>query len=369
VLLRPVHLDVSLIGHLLPWDLFTSSGVLVARSGVKVMNALHFAELSARPLFRRASDQFETANKSDNPYDKLRRLIAELDSSLQAAGTIALEPAIRAHARTLIHLSKKDRDALLGLARLAPAPDPALRHCLLVAIIAIDLAHTTGFPERNVETLAAAALTMNVAALRLHAELATGMEQYDEITEADIRRHPERSARLLEVGGLSDADWLATVRQHHENLDGSGYPGGLSAREICAAARLIRVVDFYVAKLSGRRNRRPKTAQIALRHILLGNERQRLDAQYAVPLLRRYGLYPAGTLVRLANREIAVIVRNTGKNVNSSVAMSFMQHRGRKFAFPIERDIDTPTQTVVEVLEIDSSWPEMPWEAFWGYMS
>lgn len=367
MLLRPVHLDISLIGQYLPWDLYTASGVLVTRAGIRVANAKQFAELSGQALFRRAFDANDAHLAQDNPGARLQRLAASLENDLRDAGTSTLEAAVRGHAQSLLQLARKDRDALLGLARLMPVDDPALRHCLLVAVIASDLGQHVGFAGRELESLVCAALTMNIAAMRLHADLAKGMERYNEFAEADIRRHPERGAHLLEIGGIVDADWLETVRQHHENLDGSGYPGGLMGEEIVPAARLLRVIDFYVAKLSGRRDRRPKTAQIALRQLLLGTERQRLDASFAVPLLRRYGLYPAGTLVRLANKEIAVVVRQAGKGPNASIAMSFMRQRERRFAFPIERDTSQAPYGVVEVLEVEAHWREMPWEGFWGY--
>jgi HD-GYP domain-containing protein (c-di-GMP phosphodiesterase class II) len=248
---------------------------------------------------------------------------------------------------------------------LLPIDDPAVRHCLLVAIVAINLGRQSGLAEARVESLACAALTMNLGALHLHADLANGAERFDEHAREGIQRHPEHSARLLEASWVRDPDWLAAVRQHHENLDGSGYPLGLRGGEIDAPARLIRVVDYFIAKISGRRNRQPRSARFALRMILLEGDRERLDTRFAQHLLHRYGLYPVGTLVRLENREIAVITRNSGRCGNASMATSFMRQRGRFLAFPVERDISAPGYAVIDVLERDAHRSRFPWEMFW----
>jgi HD-GYP domain-containing protein (c-di-GMP phosphodiesterase class II) len=363
--LRPVTLESSLIGDFLPWDLYTANGVLVARSGIRVANASHFAELSSRPLFRRHLDMFDHSNEARDPSAELRRMMNALPETLQGVRQPGFELALRAYARTLMYFSRRNHDALLGLARLMPMNDSAARHCLISAIIAIGLARHLELPNQYSESLACAALTMNLAALRLHADLADGERGFGDSAQMIIRHHPERSSRLLEASGIKDPDWLDAVRQHHENLDGSGYPNGLRDQAICLPARLLRVADFYVAKITGRRNRPPKSAKFALNLILFENERERLDAEYAKLLLHRYGLYPSGTLVRLESQEIAVITRNHGRCGSTSQAMSFMRQRGRLLAFPVEHDISTPGYQVIDVLEREAYRSKLPWDLFW----
>lgn len=363
--LRLAPLDKSLIGELLPWDLYTATGVLVARAGVEVKNAAQFAELCSRPLFRRYLDPFSHPEEHIEPSARLRRLIHALHATLETVRQPGFEQSLRQHVRELLWLSRKNHDALLGLSRLLPVRDPAIRHCLLVAIVVIGLGRQLGESETRLESLACAALTMNLAALRLHADLAEDQRAFNDAARMIILHHPERGSRLLEVSGVRDPVWLSAVQQHHENLDGSGYPLGLVGEAIGQPARLLRVADFFIAKISGRRSRPPKSAQFALSLILLENDRQQLDAQLAKLLLQRYGLYPSGTLVKLENQEVAVIIRNGGRCGSASLAMSFLRPRGRVLAFPIERDLSLPGQGVSEVLEREAYRSKLPWESFW----
>lgn len=360
--LRPANLDESVIGQPLAWDLYTATGVLVACAGMKITDRAHLAKLLSRPLFRKAGGIMEEIDLAA----RLRILLTELPEARQLAGGPALEMAVRGQAGEIIEMARQDHDACLGLARLLPLRDPALRHCLLTALIALDLGVQTDMAEATLRSMIGAALTMNLAAMKLHAELAEGLANYDDEVRAEMQHHPDRTARLLKAGGLADPVWLAAVRQHHENLDGSGYPAGLRNEEISTPARIIRVADFYAAKISGRRYRPAKSAHFAVNR-LFGPERGRLDTHLAILLLRRIGLYPPGTLVRLANREVAVVTRKQGNGDAAGSVTAFMDGRGRLLKNPVERNTGSVNFAVLDVTETEPTWPDIRWEIFWGY--
>lgn len=360
--LRPVILDHSLIGQPLAWDLYTVSGVLVASAGLLINDADQLGRLVARPLFRNADPNMGGADL----VERLRFVMLEYPQVLKAAGSHTLETAIRDLARELIALVKMDHDACLGLLRLLPMRDPAVRHSLLTALITLDLADLLELPEATLESATAAAMTMNIAAMPLHAELSDGRLRFNPDIRAEMRQHPEHGRKLLEASRVTDPVWLAAVHQHHENLDGSGYPLGLRNEAIDTPARLIRIADYYTAKISGRRYRPPKSSKYALKQ-LFGSERGRLDNRYSVLLPRLLGLYPPGTLVRLATREIAVVTRKEGGGESAGHVMAFMEMRGRMLKEPVERNTAQVNFAVIGVTEAEPNWPDIGWEAYWGY--
>ena len=359
--LRPARLDDSLIGQPLAWDLYTASGVLVAGAGMVIADAGQLGRLKARPLYHRADAGIdETAW-----LERLRQALQSYPDTLEAAGA-DLERGIRALVSELSILLEQDHDACLGLTRRLPMRDPAVRHCLVSALIALDLAGQMSLSGSETESLSAAALTMNVSAMRLHADLDQGFVPFSPEIRAAMRRHPDDGAGRLAASGIDDPVWLAAVRQHHENLDGSGYPLGLRDDGIAMSARLIRVADYYAAKISGRHYRPPKSPQFAIKQ-LFGSERGRLDSQAATLSLRCLGLYPPGTLVRLATREIAVVTRKEGSGESAGHVMAFMTPNGRLLKEPAEHDTGLVNFAVLDVAEAQPNWPEIAWEAYWGY--
>lgn len=360
-LLRPVHLDPALIGQPLPWDLFSESGVLLAGEGMLLADAAHFQKLAARPLYQQA----ESGSESIQPLQRLGELTKHTASLMAGPEQGLSEEELRLLARAFLALFRVDPDACLGYPRLASIAPPCLNHSLHVLFIATLLADHLDFSAAQIESLAAAALTMNMADIPLYERLHGQCGFASSEDWVKLRAHPTETAAMLERAGVTDGDWLDSVRQHHENMDGSGYPANLSGSQITLPARILHVADFYCTKINGRYYRPPKSSRVAFQ-ALFGDERAHLDTQIATLLLRRIGLLPPGTLVRLANRENACITR-LGRNGHVRFAVSFMDARGHALESPRDRNLETRAYAIRSLIDLDPVWPKINWNLLWGY--
>ncbi|WP_097028098.1 HD-GYP domain-containing protein [Clostridium peptidivorans] len=77
-----------------------------------------------------------------------------------------------------------------------------------------------------------------------------------------IKKHPEDGYDLMKNSCIQEVGEI--IRQHHERLDGSGYPHGLKEDEICIEAKIIAVVDTYDAMTSDRPYRKALSPIIAM---------------------------------------------------------------------------------------------------------
>ena len=92
-------------------------------------------------------------------------------------------------------------------------------------------------------------------------------EEFDERDWAEMKRHPEIGYQILrEISFLRDV--AAVVRAHHERYDGQGYPHRLRGDDIPIAARILAVLDAYVAMTSSRPYRRTRTHEDAMQEII-----------------------------------------------------------------------------------------------------
>ena len=92
------------------------------------------------------------------------------------------------------------------------------------------------------------------------------VEKPGPLTDAEwraMRLHPELGAGLAEAEGHPDSVADA-IRHHHERVDGSGYPAGMAGREIPIGARVLFVIDAYLAMTSPRPWRDPVAPERAL---------------------------------------------------------------------------------------------------------
>lgn len=360
MLLRPVKLDDVVSDQALTCDLYTATGTLLATAGTRLDSPEQLRRLAGQPLYRRP----DGVKPASHPGERLQALAAEL-AALSGLGPLpALAEGARRLAAELTNLYFQDHEAALGLVRLLPMPGHAVRHCLHSALIALTIGEALGWPEDRLCALAGAALTMNLAEMPLHEQLALGASALSEAQRERLLGHPAAAADLLAAAGLDEREWLAAVRAHHEHLDGSGYPARLAGEAIPPAARILRVADVYCAKVGRRYYRPARTPELAFRG-LFGAERQRLDMQLAAHLLRRLGLYPPGTLVRLSNRETAVVTRYPGRQKALRQVVSFLDYRGRAQERPQVRDLHR--HPMLGPAEPDPGWPAIDWARLWGY--
>jgi putative nucleotidyltransferase with HDIG domain len=137
------------------------------------------------------------------------------------------------------------------------------QHCLIVTGVAIRFALSLGFGRSDVERvgLAAALHDIGKAAIPLAILDKPGRLCADEL--ARIRSHPRLGfERLAGTPGL-DPDVLQAVLRHHEYLDGSGYPDGITAAGIGDLTRIITLADVYGALIERRSYKPPMPADQA----------------------------------------------------------------------------------------------------------
>ncbi len=189
-------------------------------------------------------------------------------------------------------------------------------HAMLVSLICgLAAREVLEWPEREQVTLSKAALTMNIGMTSLQDTLAGQREVPTSDQRHRISQHAQRSVELLKQMGLHDPVWLEAVRDHH-----STGPGELSSRTLPQRmARLIQRADMFAARLARRASRRPDPAAAAMQACYFDENRQ-IDAAGAA-LIKAVGVYSPGSLVRLANQEIGVVVRRGGNSATPRVAV------------------------------------------------
>ena len=129
-----------------------------------------------------------------------------------------------------------------------------------VARLAVDIAKNLGMPAEQIDLVRTAALLHDIGKIAVPAEILVKPGKLDQYEWLIIQRHPSVGAEILEDAELGGpiAD---IIRQHHERLDGSGYPDGLAEADICLEARIVAVADVAEAMLAHRPYRPARTLE------------------------------------------------------------------------------------------------------------
>jgi hypothetical protein len=138
--------------------------------------------------------------------------------------------------------------AIVRLMRHSPA---SYVHSVNTCIYAMLLGRELRLDDGELRDLGLAALLHDVGKLRVPLDTLDKPSALNSEEWATVRSHPTWSESLLAEAGLSERI-LAGIRQHHERLDGSGYPLGLQGSEIGKVARIVALADSYDAMTSAR---------------------------------------------------------------------------------------------------------------------
>jgi HD-GYP domain-containing protein (c-di-GMP phosphodiesterase class II) len=93
---------------------------------------------------------------------------------------------------------------------------------------------------------------------------------------------------------------------HHERLDGSGYPRGLKKEKLSNLARITAIIDVYDAMTGDKIYKKGQQPIKALRHLL--GDKNKFDQELVQKFIKYLGVHPVGSLVELSNERIAIVI-------------------------------------------------------------
>jgi HD-GYP domain-containing protein (c-di-GMP phosphodiesterase class II) len=170
------------------------------------------------------------------------------------------------------------------MVRLAERDTSTEEHTRRVALLAARVGDELKLSASARRHLAVGGLLHDIGKLSVPLEILQKPAGLTDDEFAAIKRHPGDGRRLLEELGGFGEDVLRLVSDHHERLDGSGYPRGLNAEELPLETRILAVCDVYDALVSDRVYRAAWSAERAL--ALLHEESHAYDAAVVAALER-----------------------------------------------------------------------------------
>ena len=126
------------------------------------------------------------------------------------------------------------------------------QHCLLVTGVAVAFGMNVKFPDADVKRLGLAATLHDIGKAHIPLAILDKPGRLDQAELEIMNRHPVIGYELLQPIPEIGPEILDGVRHHHEYLDGSGYPDGLTAPEISDLVRLLTISDIFAALIERR---------------------------------------------------------------------------------------------------------------------
>ena len=139
---------------------------------------------------------------------------------------------------------------------------------------------------------------------------------------AIMKRHALYSQKILEKNHGFPQTAINVAGQHHERLDGKGYPAGLTGDEVSQEGRMASVVDVYDAITADRVYHKGMTPSTALKRMLEWSG-PHLDAKYVQAFIKAMGIYPVGSLVELESGMAAIVMEENEDSLKPTVKIIY----------------------------------------------
>lgn len=252
-------------------------------------------EKSLEQEFAKASQQFDQHSQQlKNLYGELT-IGAKLDVSL-----------LNQVSNDIVDSVLRNSNAMAILSRLRDKDGYNWRHMINCTILMSVFAKYLGIKSEQIQQLALGAMLHDVGHTKLPQGLINKTENVNEFEFKALKKHVVQSLGLVKgEAGISNLI-MDMILNHHERIDGSGYPRGLSGTKISKPARMMAIVDVYDAMTSERPHQSGEEPIHALRY-LLANKHQ-FDAQLVQKFIKCLGVHPVGTIVRLTNDRLALVL-------------------------------------------------------------
>ena len=254
----------------------------------------------------------------------------------------------------------RNQDALTSLSMLRSADEYLFNHSISVCVLMVAFGKSLGFDPSLLKEVGVGALLHDIGTMKVSPEILTKKSTLTDDEFEQIKSHVVNTRDiLLSTEGIGEES-IAMAYQHHERLDGSGYPNGLKGDEISYIAQALAIVDVYDA-LTTKRCYRRKIAPTKALELIYERGGTEFNRELVQKFIKCIGIYPVGSLVRLASGLLCIVINhNEDELLHPIVRAIYNTKTDRCITIPYDIDLseepESEEQDRIVSYEVQDDW-------------
>ena len=201
----------------------------------------------------------------------------------------------------------RNPDALTSLSRLKQFDEYTFYHSVNTSVLAMSLARHLKFDRTTLHQVGVGTLLHDIGKTKVPPEILNKPGRFEAHEMEIMKQHVLRGVEVLSTTtGLGDT-YLRPALEHHERVDGTGYPYGRVRTELSHIGMMAAVVDIYDAITSDRCYHKGKVAHDALQFLYRLSLEGHLDGTLVQQFIQVVGVHPVGSIVQLNTGETAIV--------------------------------------------------------------
>lgn len=246
---------------------------------------------AASPALAALDDGPETMAAVTHAVRSAADAIAETFAVAEAGGCVSLK-GMAAAASKISDAVQSNPAIFIGVTRLKSKDETTFVHSVSVSGLMIHFGNYLRLDRGTVDLLGISGLLHDIGKVEIPSSILNKADGLSASEREIINLHPAFGREILSRNEQIPAMVLDVCFNHHERMDGGGYPSGRAGNEISLYARIAAICDVYDAVTSVRPYKKPWTANDALTWML------RREGHFDMQLLKKFALCISGSLPR-----------------------------------------------------------------------
>ncbi len=199
-------------------------------------------------------------------------------------------------------------DMLVLLTQLKDRDEYTAIHSMNVCVLSIAFGRYLDLPLDKLRALGLAALLHDVGKMKVASHI---LQKPGKLTKEEtslMRAHAYLGYELLKDEKGMTEEILEVVKDHHERINGSGYPMGIKGEQLTSLTKIVSLVDVYDALTSDRAYKDAMTQTNAL-HKIYNMAKDNFDHEFIESFIKCIGIYPVGSIVEMNTGHVGVVVK------------------------------------------------------------
>lgn len=280
---------------------------MTPKKSVVVKNELQFpTSIGIKPLPKKLGE-FETQiTQAEKIYQSTGVIVADFMEKIVKGGgvdTNLAKQAVSECVNSILH----SPDAMLWLTQLKNKDEYTAQHSLNVCMLSIVLGRHLNFSEIYLNIIGLCGLMHDMGKMLVPLEILNkpGFLEPEELLI--MKSHAVLGYELLKSSDDMHPSAIDAAYNHHEHLNGKGYPRQISQTAISLPTRIVTIADMYDAMTSDRVYQKGRT-HLEATNIMAQLAGTQMDSILVYKFIESLGVYPPGCLVEMTNGAIAIVV-------------------------------------------------------------
>ncbi len=250
------------------------------------------------------ADEF---NRSCEIYDEATESVRELFLNTSMGKPLSPE-SMSLLAGEITSSLLRNEHAITILTRIREKSNYQWEHAINCGVLICGFGLYLGLKKETVQEMTLGALLHDIGTAKVSNAI---LDKNGELTANElsvVKKHVIWGVELAKRDNFSSPIIIDMMVNHHERLDGSGYPRGLSSKKLSKLSRMTAIVDVYDAMTGDKAYKKGELPQAVLRHLL--KESKKFDPELVQQFIKYMGIHPVGSLVLLSNEKLAVVLES-----------------------------------------------------------